>query len=102
MLIDLSATDVSGKDLEEALGHCEITVNKNTVPQEKRSPFVTSGVRIGTPAVTTRGLGLEDMATIARWIKRALDGRNDQTKLKAIKGEVMALAGRYPLYREWT
>jgi glycine hydroxymethyltransferase len=102
MLLDLGATPVSGKQLEEALGHIAITVNKNTVPGEKRSPFVTSGVRLGTPAVTSRGMGKDEMARIAQWVKGAFDHVGDAAKLAALKAEVVALAKRFPLYPEWT
>jgi glycine hydroxymethyltransferase len=102
MLLDLSDTDVSGKQLEEALGKAAITVNKNTVPHEKRSPFVTSGVRIGTPAVTSRGLGRAEMTKIADWVKGAFDHHADDAKLEAIRGEVTALARAFPLYPAWS
>lgn len=102
VLIDLSETEVSGKDLEEALGHCHITVNKNTVPRETRSPFVTSGVRLGTAALTTRGMGPDDMKKVAHWIRTAFDHVNDSARLKAVKDEVMQLAKTYPLYPGWS
>jgi glycine hydroxymethyltransferase len=104
MLMDLSATEVTGKQLEEALGKVEITVNKNTVPQEKRSPFVTSGVRIGTPAVTSRGMGEADMERLGGLIfdvfSNISKGLGDSA-LKSIRVEVMALAEKFPLYPEW-
>ena len=100
-LLDLSATPVSGKQLEEALGKIAITVNKNTVPKETRSPFVTSGVRLGSPAVTSRGLKEKDMQQIALWIKQTFDHIEDETKLKTLRQEVVALAKKYPLYPEW-
>lgn len=102
MLMDLSDTDISGKQLEEALGHCAITVNKNTVAREKRSPFVTSGVRLGTPAVTTRGLGTAEMRLIAGWIRRAFDHVGNEGELEKVKKEVMALTKRFPLYPQWS
>ncbi len=101
MLLDLGALGVSGKQLEEALGKVAITANKNTVPGEKRSPFVTSGVRLGTPAVTTRGLRRPEMALIAGWVKQAFDHAGDEARLKAVRAEVLALARRFPLYPEW-
>ena len=77
-------------------------MNKNTVPGEKRSPFVTSGVRIGTPAVTTRGLKKPEMGKIAGWVREAFKHHADDTKLARIKSEVVALAKLFPLYPEWT
>ena len=102
LLINLSDTPVSGKQLEEALGKIAITVNKNTVPGEKRSPFVTSGIRIGTPAVTTRGLRQADMEQIANWVKQAFDHVADDAYLAKLKGEVESFARRFPLYPNWT
>src|SRR4030095_16148179 len=73
ILVDLSKRDITGKDAEIALDLAGITVNKNTVPNEKRSPFITSGVRIGTPALTTRGMKESEMQTIAGWIAQVLN-----------------------------
>jgi glycine hydroxymethyltransferase len=101
-LLDLSQTPVSGKQLEEALGKIAITVNKNTVPRETRSPFVTSGVRFGTPAVTTRGLGAAEMTQIAGWVKAAYDHLSDDAKLQSVRAEVTAVAKRFPLYPGWS
>jgi glycine hydroxymethyltransferase len=101
MLLDLSETSVSGKQLEDALGKIALTTNKNTVPNEKRSPFVTSGLRIGTPAVTTRGLRKPEMRQLAEWIRAAFDGIADDGKLARLKGEVLEMAKRFPLYPEW-
>lgn len=101
ILINLSDTDLSGKDFEEALGKVEITVNKNTVPQEKRSPFVTSGIRIGTPAVTSRGMGKGEMKEIAKLFNEVLENSKNDEKLKAIHQSVLNLAGKFPLYPEW-
>lgn len=101
MLLDLSDTPVSGKDLEEALGKAHITVNKNTVPKEARSPFVTSGVRLGTPALTSRGMVEKEMNQIAEWIRMAFDRVNDDSALADLKREVVAFAKSYPLYPEW-
>jgi glycine hydroxymethyltransferase len=97
MLLDFSARDFSGKEAEEALGRAGITVNKNTVPNEKRSPFVTSGVRIGTPALTTRGLGTAECARVADLIVDALEHRADADRVAAIRGEVHALTARFPV-----
>ena len=97
MLLDFSARDFSGKEAEEALGRAGITVNKNTVPNEKRSPFVTSGVRIGTPALTTRGLGTEACVRVADLIVDALEHRADADRVAAIRAEVQALTARFPV-----
>ena len=102
MLLDLSATEITGKQLEEVLGKVDITVNKNTVPKEKRSPFVTSGIRIGTPAITSRGLGLPEMETLAELIHRVVKNIDNQAELDKIRHNVLALAERFPLYPEWT
>jgi len=99
MLIDLGDL-CSGKDAEEALGHAAITVNKNTVPGETRSPFVTSGVRIGTPAMTTRGMTEADAGQVADWIADAIDAREDEAALAHIRGEVLAMCSTYPPYAQ--
>ena len=101
MLINLSSTEVSGKDFEEALGKVAITVNKNTVPKEKRSPFVTSGVRIGTPALTSRGMGSAEMQHIARIFKDVFTHFKDENQLGTIRKKVLSLAESFPLYPEW-
>ena len=96
ILLDLTGTGVTGKELEALLGQANITVNKNTIPKETLSPFVTSGVRVGTPAVTTRGMREEQMRTIAGWIARVV--REKEAALPAVKAEVEALCAAYPLY----
>lgn len=101
VLMNLVETDVSGKQLEEALGKVAITVNKNTVPKETRSPFVASGVRLGTPAVTTRGLGPEDIKQVSQFIHETFTNITNEAKLAEIRKAVLALAHRYPLYPEW-
>jgi glycine hydroxymethyltransferase len=98
MLVDLRNKGVTGKVAEKVLGEAGITVNKNTVPKETQSPFVTSGVRIGTPAVTTRGMKEEDMGRIAAFIDRALAAPEDAQSLARIKQEVKELANAFPLY----
>ena len=98
MLVDLRNKGVTGKVAEKVLGEAGITVNKNTVPKETQSPFVTSGVRIGTPAVTTRGMKEEDMGRIAGFIDRALAAPEDARSLARIKQEVKELANAFPLY----
>ncbi|HKK26946.1 MAG TPA: serine hydroxymethyltransferase [Gemmatimonadota bacterium] len=100
LLVDLRETGLTGKDAEELLGRAEITVNKNTIPGETRSPFVTSGIRIGTPAVTTRGMGPAEMERIAGWIDRVLRSEGEDGEQEAVRGEVRELTSAFPLYRE--
>ena len=90
--------DFSGKKVEKALDKAGITVNKNTVPFDTRKPFVTSGIRIGTPALTTRGMGVEEMKTIADFIDRAIINMKDDEELDKIRLEVKALCDKFPLY----
>ena len=94
MLVDLSETDLSGKELEKRLDAAHITCNKNTIPNDPRSPFVTSGVRLGTPAVTTRGLGEEDMDVIAEAIALVIASEDN---IEKAKGMVAELTAKYPL-----
>lgn len=96
MLVDLQNMGITGKELQRRLDEVYITVNKNAVPNDPASPFVTSGIRIGTPAVTTRGLKEEEMRTIARLIKMAVT--DFDTKADEIRGTVNEICGRYPLY----
>jgi glycine hydroxymethyltransferase len=98
MLVDLRNKGATGKVAEKVLGEAGITVNKNTVPKETQSPFVTSGVRIGTPAVTTRGMKEDDMGRIAGFIDRALAAPEDAQSLARIRQEVKELANAFPLY----
>jgi len=104
ILVDLRNThqDLSGKEAEEALEAAAITVNKNTVPQETRSPFVTSGLRIGTPALTTRGMAAKEMVTIADWIAEILDSPGEQQARTRVKNLVRELCEDFPLYPELT
>jgi glycine hydroxymethyltransferase len=104
MLADLrpSHPDLSGKDAERALEDAGITVNKNTVPGETRSPFVTSGLRIGTPALTTRGMGVEAMEQIAAWILQVLDDASNEDLIQKVRGEVTEFCKGFPLYEEVT
>jgi glycine hydroxymethyltransferase len=98
MLVDLTKTGITGKQAEEALVKAGITVNKNTIPFETRSPFVTSGIRIGVPAVTTRGMKEAEMRLIADLIDRGIKDREDEQALSKIKGEVKELCSRFPFY----
>lgn len=98
MLVDLSNKDVTGKDAEHALDKAGITVNKNTVPFETRSPFVTSGIRIGTPALTTRGMKEQDMRQIAEWIAEAVDSRDNDSRLAELSKKIEVFARQFPLF----
>ena len=98
MLIDLRNKDIAGKDAELALGKAEITVNKNMVPFDTRSPFVTSGMRVGTPAVTTRGLVESDMVQLVEWMDEAIRNQNDDAALERIGGAVMEHMNKFPLH----
>ncbi len=98
ILVDLSSRDVTGKDAEIALDHAGITVNKNTVPNEKRSPFVTSGIRIGTPALTTRGMKEAEMVQIAKWIAQILTEPNNSSLIEKTKTQVQDLCRTFPIY----
>jgi glycine hydroxymethyltransferase len=97
-----SHPDISGKVYEEALGQAGITANKNTVPGEKRSPFVTSGLRIGTPAVTSRGMKEDAMKEIISLMQRVYQHTSDAAVLREVRGQVETLAARYPLYASWS
>jgi glycine hydroxymethyltransferase len=98
MLVDLRNKGLTGKVAEKALDHAGITVNKNTVPKETQSPFVTSGIRIGTPAVTTRGMGEPEMKRIAGLMNRVLAAPDDGNIAGEVKAEVRALTATFPLY----
>ena len=97
LLLDFTGTEITGKQLEGLLEEANITVNKNTVPNETRSPFVTSGVRVGTPAITSRGLKEPEMAKIAGWIARVV--REQEAAVPEVKAQVEALMASYPLYK---
>ena len=98
MLIDLTNTEVTGKDAEIALDKAGITVNKNTVPFETRSPFVTSGIRLGSPALTTRGMAEAEMERIVEWIDAAIKAKDNETRLDGIRVEVEGFARQFPLF----
>ncbi len=102
LLVDLrpSHDELTGKEAEAALEASGITVNKNTVPGETRSPFVTSGLRIGTPALTSRGMNEAEMTQVATWIAHVLEAPNDQDRITAVRGEVRDLCANFPLYVE--
>ena len=98
MLIDMIGRESSGKDAETALGKAHITVNKNAVPNDPRSPFITSGLRIGTPAITTRGYMEADSIELANWMADVLDAPNDDTVIERVRAAVQAQCKRFPVY----
>jgi glycine hydroxymethyltransferase len=98
VLVKTDSVNLSGKDAEHALELAGITCNKNMVPNDKRSPFVTSGVRLGTPAITTRGLNESHMVQLAAWIHTALTNNTNEAVLKKIKADVLDLCKSYPVY----
>src|SRR5881398_2351373 len=98
LLVDLRGTELSGKVAQETLDKARITVNKNAVPFDTRSPFVTSGIRIGTPAVTTRGMKEKEMELIGDFIVRALKHVGDEAMLRSIADEVGELCKKFPVY----
>lgn len=98
-LLDLIDKGVTGKEADAALGKAHITVNKNTVPNDPRSPFVTSGLRLGSPAVTTRGFKEAEMVQIAIWIDRVIKNINDDSVIDAVRSEVSELCKRFPVYK---
>ena len=97
-LVDLRNQDLTGKDAEAALGRANITVNKNTVPNDPQSPFVTSGIRIGTPAITTRGFQVPEARQLAEWIARVLDDPDNTAVTDEVRQQVLDLCRRYPVY----
>lgn len=97
-LVDLINKDITGKDAEETLGRANITVNKNAVPNDPRSPFVTSGLRLGTPAITTRGFGVDESKLLAGWICDVLDNLTDETVVQRVKADAAALCANFPVY----
>jgi glycine hydroxymethyltransferase len=98
MLVDLRAKKITGKDAEAALGRAHITVNKNAIPNDPEKPFVTSGIRVGSPAMTTRGFGAAEAKQVASFIADVFDAPHDEGKLAAVKKDVMALCARFPVY----
>lgn len=98
MLVDLIAKGLTGKAADAALGAANITVNKNSVPNDPQSPFVTSGIRVGTPAITTRGFKEAEVEQLAHWIADVLDNIGDTATSERVKGEVLAICKRFPVY----
>ncbi|MCK6405860.1 MAG: serine hydroxymethyltransferase [Rhodocyclaceae bacterium] len=97
-LVDLRAKNLTGKEAEAALGKAHITVNKNGIPNDPQKPMVTSGIRIGSPAITTRGFTTEEAARVAHLVADVLDAPNDEAVLARVRGEVAALCGKRPVY----
>jgi glycine hydroxymethyltransferase len=98
-LLDLRARNITGRDAEDTLGRAHITVNKNAIPNDPQKPFVTSGIRIGSPAMTTRGFRLAEAEHLANLIADVLDAPRDEKTLKRVAGEVSGLCRRHPVYR---
>jgi len=98
-LVSFIEAGLTGKDVDAWLGAANITVNKNAVPNDPQSPFVTSGIRVGTPAVTTRGFGEDECRELAGWMCDVIDGRGDTAVIERVKGLVLDLCARYPVYR---
>jgi glycine hydroxymethyltransferase len=98
MLVNLVSRGLTGKAADEALGRAHITVNKNAVPNDPQSPFVTSGIRVGTPACTTRGFGIEEVTTVADWMCDVMRDPGDEAVIAATRAKVEALCARFPVY----
>ena len=98
MLVSLIEHGITGKDADAALGRANITVNKNAVPNDPQSPFVTSGLRLGTPAITTRGFGLDETRELTGWIADILDDINNEETIERVRGQVLDLCKRFPVY----
>ncbi len=101
MLVDLSVKGLTGKEVEHCLDAAGITVNKNLIPFDQQSPFVTSGIRVGTPAATTRGMKEAEMVKVAEFMDKAISSKDDETKLKATKEEIKEFLISFPLYDDW-
>ncbi len=97
-LVSFIEQGLTGKDVDAWLGAANITVNKNAVPNDPQSPFVTSGIRVGTPAMTTRGFGTDEARDLAGWMCDLIDARGDQATIDAVKTKVLALCKRFPVY----
>ena len=98
MLVDLRPKDVSGKAAEQALGRAAITCNKNAIPNDPEKPMVTSGVRLGSPAMTTRGFGVAESRQVADLLADVLDAPQDDANLEAVRPRVAELTSRFPVY----
>ena len=100
MLVDLRSRKITGKEAQIALDKAGLTVNKNTIPYDPEKPFIASGIRLGTPAITSRGMKEKEMIQIARWIDQVLSASQDEAKLNKIRAEVKALCIKFPIYQE--
>ena len=98
LMIKTDSVGLTGKEAEKILENAHITCNKNMVPGDKRSPFVTSGIRLGTPAITTRGLKEEEMDLIATWINEVLRNKDDEAIMNKVREQVVNLCNKYPVY----
>ena len=101
LLIDLRNKNISGKKAENTLVKADITLNKNMVPYDDKSPFITSGIRIGAPAITTRGLMENDMNLVVNWIDTCLMHADDEAVLQSVKVEINEFMQQFPLYADW-
>ncbi len=101
LLIDVSHNGLTGKEAEKALDRANITVNKNMIPFDKEKPFVTSGIRIGTPALSSRGMRTEEMKTIAGWIADILESKLEESVIESVKKQILELVEAFPLYANW-
>jgi len=99
VLMDLRSKGLTGKDCERALGEANITANKNAVPDDPQSPFVTSGIRLGTPAVTTRGFGGTEIEILSNWICDVVLDMGNAEKINTIKSQVVEMCKRFPVYK---
>ncbi len=98
LLVDLINKNLTGKEADAALSKANITVNKNSVPNDPQSPFVTSGLRLGTPAVTTRGFKEKEVAMLTNWLADVLDSLNDEVTIARVKAQVLLLCREFPVY----
>jgi len=98
ILVNLIDKNITGKEADAALSKANITVNKNSVPNDPRSPFVTSGLRLGTPAVTTRGFKEKEITMLSNWVADVLDNVNDETNIARVKTQVLLLCREFPVY----
>ena len=99
MLVDLRAKAITGKEAEAVLGQAHITVNKNSIPNDPEKPFVTSGIRLGTPAMTTRGFGEAEAQQVGHLIADVFDAPRDAANIDRVRAKVGALTARFPVYR---
>jgi glycine hydroxymethyltransferase len=99
MLVDLRSKGITGKVAEAALGQAHMTINKNSIPNDPEKPMVTSGIRVGTPAMTTRGFKDEEARITAHLIADVLDNPNDMANIEAVRAKVNALTARFPVYK---